>query len=111
MKKYSVNVLIVFFTIISFSLGNSLGAQIKNKEIFAKRRQRLMEKMDGGLAVFKSEENNSDFYYLTGFDEPEAAFILMPDAKEKYILFVRPKSPARTVWTGELKWSGCQDQI
>jgi len=102
MKKYSANILIVFFIISSFSLGNSLEAQTKNKEIFAKRRQILMEKMDGGLAVFKSEENNSDFYYLTGFDEPEAAFILIPDAKEKYILFVHPKSPARTVWTGEL---------
>jgi Xaa-Pro aminopeptidase len=42
---------------------------------------------------------DSDFFYLTGFDEPDSVAIL--DAKErKTILFVRPHDPEREVWDG-----------
>jgi Xaa-Pro aminopeptidase len=44
---------------------------------------------------------DSDFYYLTGFDEPEAIAILSPSHKEhKYVLFVRPRDPEKEVWDG-----------
>lgn len=100
MKRFKTNLLIILVS-VAFLLGNSIEAQKQNKDIFAKRRQKLMDKMDGGIAVFRSTENKSDFYYLSGFDESEAAFLLIPNSKEKYILFVRPKNPARAVWTGE----------
>jgi Xaa-Pro aminopeptidase len=42
---------------------------------------------------------DSDFFYLTGFDEPESVVVL--DAVErKMTLFVRPRDPEREVWDG-----------
>ena len=43
----------------------------------------------------------SDFYYLTAFPEPEAIALLVPDKKEgKFILFNRADKPAETIWRG-----------
>lgn len=42
---------------------------------------------------------DSDFFYLTGFDEPDSVVVL--DAQQrKTILFVRPRDPDREVWDG-----------
>jgi Xaa-Pro aminopeptidase len=42
---------------------------------------------------------DSDFFYLSGFDEPESVLVL--DALErKTTLFVRPRDPDREVWDG-----------
>ncbi|MBV9210686.1 MAG: Xaa-Pro aminopeptidase [Acidobacteria bacterium] len=44
---------------------------------------------------------DSDFYYLTGFDEPEAVAVIKPADKEHpYTLFVRPRDPEKEVWDG-----------
>jgi Xaa-Pro aminopeptidase len=44
---------------------------------------------------------DSDFYYLTGFDEPEAIAVIAPSqAEQKYTLFVRPRDPEREIWDG-----------
>jgi Xaa-Pro aminopeptidase len=44
---------------------------------------------------------DSDFLYLTGFDEPEAIAVIAPAHKEhKYALFVRPRDPEREIWDG-----------
>ncbi len=44
---------------------------------------------------------DSDFLYLTGFDEPEAIAVIAPAHKEhKYTLFVRPRDPEREIWDG-----------
>ena len=45
---------------------------------------------------------NSDFWYLTGFDEPDAVALFLPfrPTGEQYILFVNPCDPAKEVWTG-----------
>jgi Xaa-Pro aminopeptidase len=42
---------------------------------------------------------DSDFYYLTGFDEPDSAAVL-DAAERKTTLFVRPRDPDREVWDG-----------
>ncbi|MFD2367089.1 aminopeptidase P N-terminal domain-containing protein [Pseudoduganella sp. GCM10020061] len=41
--------------------------------------------------------HDSYFYYLTGFDEPEAVLVL---AQGKAILFCRPRDPEREIWDG-----------
>jgi Xaa-Pro aminopeptidase len=42
---------------------------------------------------------DSDFFYLTGFDEPESVLVL--DAEERKVtLFVRPRDREREVWDG-----------
>lgn len=44
---------------------------------------------------------DSDFQYLTGFGEPEAVAVLAPGrAGGEYLLFVRPRDPARETWEG-----------
>jgi Xaa-Pro aminopeptidase len=43
---------------------------------------------------------NSDFFYLTGFEEPDAIAVIAPAAEKKYTLFVRPRDPAQEIWHG-----------
>jgi Xaa-Pro aminopeptidase len=44
---------------------------------------------------------DSDFWYLTGFPEPEAIAVLAPERKEgAYLLFVRARDVAREIWDG-----------
>jgi Xaa-Pro aminopeptidase len=43
---------------------------------------------------------DSDFYYLTGFQEPDSIAVVAPSKDERFTLFVRPRDPEREVWTG-----------
>lgn len=44
---------------------------------------------------------DSFFWYLTGFHEPEAVAVIAPGHDDgEYVLFVRPRDPDREVWTG-----------
>jgi Xaa-Pro aminopeptidase len=44
---------------------------------------------------------DSDFFYLTGFGEPEAVAVLIPGREQaEYVLFVRERDPARETWDG-----------
>jgi Xaa-Pro aminopeptidase len=81
---------------------------------FVERRQRFAEALGDGLAVIpgarESVRNSdvhyefrqdSDFYYLTGFDEPDAVALFNPShPKEPYVLFVRPRDRELEVWNG-----------
>lgn len=42
----------------------------------------------------------SDFYYLTGFNEPDAVLLITAGTQSKSILFNRPNHPAQERWTG-----------
>lgn len=43
---------------------------------------------------------DSDFYYLTGFDEPEALLLIRSGSPYESVLFSRPRVPAEEQWTG-----------
>ena len=43
---------------------------------------------------------DSDFFYLTGFEEPEAIAVIKSGAGNKFTLFVRPRDPEREIWDG-----------
>ncbi|MGQ0697716.1 MAG: Xaa-Pro aminopeptidase [Panacagrimonas sp.] len=44
---------------------------------------------------------NSDFAYLTGFQEPESIAVLAPGREDgEFVLFVRPKDKDREIWNG-----------
>jgi Xaa-Pro aminopeptidase len=43
---------------------------------------------------------DSDFYYLTGFEEPDAIAVIAPGREQKYTLFVRPRDPEQEIWVG-----------
>src|SRR6266849_4507304 len=44
---------------------------------------------------------DSDFFYLTGFEEPESIAVVAPAHDHKYTLFVRPRDPEQEVWIGK----------
>ncbi|MDQ8040014.1 MAG: aminopeptidase P N-terminal domain-containing protein [Rickettsiella sp.] len=45
---------------------------------------------------------NSDFYYLTGFPEPNSIALLLPDRYEgKFVLFNRPYDSEEAIWNGQ----------
>jgi Xaa-Pro aminopeptidase len=82
---------------------------------FARRRRQLM-RMAGneGILILPAAperiRNNdshypyrqdSDFWYLTGFDEPEAVLVLVPGRKHgEALLFCRERDPEREAWDG-----------
>lgn len=88
--------------------------QKPGKEVFAGRRQVLMEQMKEGIAVLKSPKRtarqsdlssrfrqDSNIYYLTGIEEPDAIFLLIPEGKKKFIVFLRPRNVMRESWSGK----------
>lgn len=84
------------------------------RDSYVSRREQLMAKIGRGTAIFRSApmavmhndveyvfRQDSDFYYLTGFNEPEAVAVLAPHHdKHRFILFVQPKDPEKETWTG-----------
>ena len=47
--------------------------------------------------------SNSDFYYLTGFDEPDAIAVFVTIKNQsKYILFCHEKDQKKELWDGEI---------
>ncbi len=82
---------------------------------FKRRRKQLMRMMGkNAIAIIPAAperirnrdvhhtyRQDSDFYYLTGFAEPEAVAVLIPGRKAaEYILFCRPHDPKKEQWEG-----------
>ncbi|ACK64240.1 peptidase M24 [Rippkaea orientalis PCC 8801] len=81
---------------------------------YRQRRETFMAKIGQGTAIFRSAptsvmhndveylfRQDSDFFYLTGFNEPEAVAVLIPHHQEhRFVLFVQPKDPEKETWTG-----------
>jgi Xaa-Pro aminopeptidase len=87
---------------------------ISTKE-FARRRKQLMRMMgkDSIAIVPAAPEKirnrdveypyrpDSDFYYLTGFAEPEAVAVLIPGRPQgEYLMFCRDRDPKMETWVG-----------
>ena len=85
-----------------------------NSQLYATRRAAFTKQMQPGVAIFPAAplsirshdteyryRQDNDFYYLTGFPEPEALCLLSPQHdSERYILFVRPRDKEKETWTG-----------
>ncbi|MEA5572735.1 aminopeptidase P N-terminal domain-containing protein [Calothrix sp. UHCC 0171] len=81
---------------------------------YQQRRSQLMAKIGNGTAIFRSApmavmhndveynyRQDSDFFYLTGFNEAQAVAVLAPHHPEhQFILFVQPKDREQEVWSG-----------
>ena len=85
------------------------------REEFKRRRKALFKQMGrDSIAIVPTApvrlRNNdveyayrpdSDFFYLTGFAEPESVAVLVPGRPQgEYILFVRDRDPTRETWDG-----------
>ena len=88
---------------------------MNNKE-FVRRRKNLMQMVgSGGIAILPAApvrtrsrdveyrfRQDSDFYYLTGFAEPDAVAVIVPARKNgEYLLFCRERNPDRERWDGK----------
>jgi len=88
-----------------------------NKQEFISRRKHLMEMMgENAVAILPAApmrirnrdveyayRPDSDFYYLSGFPEPEAVAVLIPGREHgEYILFCRERDPKTETWTGRM---------
>ncbi|HXN85404.1 MAG TPA: aminopeptidase P N-terminal domain-containing protein [Candidatus Binataceae bacterium] len=86
-----------------------------NAEIFRKRREHLLRAIgEGGVAILPSApvsirsndvdyvyRQDSDFYYLTGFAEPESIAVFAPGHPDgEFVMFVLPRDKERETWTG-----------
>ncbi|MDF0556638.1 aminopeptidase P N-terminal domain-containing protein [Kamptonema sp. UHCC 0994] len=85
-----------------------------NPAEYRQRREQLMAKIGSGTAVFRSApmavmhndveyayRQDSDFLYLTGFNEASAVAVFAPHHEEhKFVLFVQPKDPEKETWHG-----------
>jgi Xaa-Pro aminopeptidase len=96
--------------------------QLMNNKIYQERRSALAKqihaKSGGGIAVISTApelarnrdsefpyRHDSDFFYLTGFEEPGATLVMEvkssgKDYKLQSHLFCRPKDPEREIWDG-----------
>ena len=86
-----------------------------DKKEFARRRRAIMEEMgEGSIAILPAApvrtrnrdveypyRQDSDFFYVTGFDEPEAVAVMVPGRKRgEFILFCRERDPEMELWNG-----------
>ena len=82
---------------------------------FRKRRKKLMDMLgDDSIAILPAApekmrnrdvafryRQDSDFYYLTGFAEPEAVIALIPGRSQgEFVLFCRERNPEQEIWHG-----------
>jgi len=86
-----------------------------SQEIYARRRAELVNqigendivivptspvKMRNGDVEYQFRAD-SDFYYLSGFEEPEAVLVISPSRQRgKYVLFCRESDALREMWDG-----------
>lgn len=81
--------------------------------VFKKRRDKIKKQMkDSTLVLFSNPEflrnhdanyeyrQDSNFFYMTGFEEPESVFVFRPGQRPETIMFVRPKDVLRETWDG-----------
>ena len=88
-----------------------------NKKEFAKRRKTLAEHMgENSIAILPSAtmkarnrdvdhpfRQDSDFYYLSGFNEPEAVLVVIPGREHgESVLFCRERNPEKEMWDGDI---------
>ena len=86
-----------------------------SKTEFARRRKNLMALMDpNSIAIIPSAREqvrsrdteypfrqDSDFYYLSGFVEPDAVLILLPGRRHgQFVIFCRERDPGMELWHG-----------
>ena len=81
---------------------------------FAERRTQFLAAVGSGIAVIpaghevtRNADNHypfrqdSDFWFLTGFEEPESIAVFDPThPSEQYVLFVRPRDRDMEIWNG-----------
>jgi len=87
-----------------------------NSDFYRARRRRFLDVIGAGAiailpsapVAFRSGDvefiyrQDNDFYYLTGFEEPESVALFAPGHPDgEFAMFVRPRDKDRETWTGK----------
>ena len=124
------------FIVVSFtgiSQNPDLPADFLSKEFHKQRRQQLREDMaPNSVAIFFANavrnrandveyayHQDPDFYYLTGYKEPDAVLLIFKDKQTSTtgtaydeIIFVQPRNALAEMWTGRrLGDAGAREQL
>lgn len=106
----------VVFLLLLWGAGLLAQPSPELQAVFHQRREALMARLGpGALAVFPSRpvhlrnldveypyRQESNLYYLTGFEEPDAIAVLRPfDARYRFVLFVARQSPRSRFYEGD----------
>ncbi len=119
LRTSTVNVVAVILGVMCAEM--LLGAN-PPQSIYKSRRQQVIAALEpGSVAIFRAApvahrngdvdyeyRQDSNFYYLTGFDEPESALLLIKEKRSvpgvpagvQEVIFLREKNPAMEIWTG-----------
>lgn len=54
----------------------------------------------GSEPMWERFRADSNFVYLTGFEEPESMMVLLPGEDKPFHMFVRERDPAKEIWDG-----------
>ncbi|HVK61142.1 MAG TPA: aminopeptidase P N-terminal domain-containing protein [Bdellovibrionales bacterium] len=84
-----------------------------NMNVFRERRQTLAKRAQGSAIIIPSHpeyirnhdvhhpyRQDSSFFYLTGWEEPDSILVIRPGQTPETIMFVRPKDVERETWDG-----------
>jgi Xaa-Pro aminopeptidase len=96
------------------SSGDFMATATRDLSFFARRRRRFLKRLGDGVAFLPAApartrsndvqypyRQDSDFYYLTGFREPEAVAVLKGSSnRSRFTLFVRPRDRDQEIWNG-----------
>ena len=79
--------------------------------LFRERRQKLAEKYKGAAFILPAHpeqirngsvdhpyRQDSNLFYLTGFEEPQSVLVFRPGQTPETVVFARPKDEARETW-------------
>lgn len=88
--------------------GALLAAEEFDTSPFQARREALLDSLVEGTAILYSDGedgetgyiSNTDFWYLTGLNEPGAVLVLSPNEKERQVLLLAPRDPDVERWKG-----------
>lgn len=88
---------------------------LEEQKEFARRRKQFLRMVgEGNIAIIASASimqrnsdvefpfrQNSDFFYLSGFDEPESVIVFVPGREQgEYVLFCREFDETTALWVG-----------
>ena len=85
----------------------------ENPEIFKRRRKKIVQKLNGAALIIAAHpeqirnddvqhfyRQDSNMYYVTGFEEPESFVLIRPGLTPETVMFVREKNVERETWDG-----------
>jgi Xaa-Pro aminopeptidase len=109
-----LRLLLSAWIIVSFSMHDAVGYADDGARFFAARRQALMKRIEGSLAVLEGAPDSrayirfrqdNNFYYLTGVEIPNA-LLLLDASKDRTLLFLPSRDEKKEKWDGPSLYPG-----